>query len=206
MTTLYEVLGVNHDATESEIKRAYRSLAQRNHPDKGGSREAFQAIQKAYDILSDPEKRARYDDTGEEPSQAPRLRDIAIHELASLLAQTMARSDVVYTDLVLTMIKQLGQQVQQTESNRKVALAAIAKNNEAIKRIVAKGDGNILAALLGTANEAANNQLKELDNLLMVLAEMKKVLDDYEYKIDARPSMTSGSTIFGTTTGTYYTP
>lgn len=57
----YEVLGVARTATADEIKRAYRGLASRHHPDKGGDTARFQEIQSAYDILSNPEKRAEYD-------------------------------------------------------------------------------------------------------------------------------------------------
>lgn len=62
---LYDTLGVPRDAKPSEIKQAYRRRATAAHPDKGGSDEALQAINLAYETLADPEKRARYDATGE---------------------------------------------------------------------------------------------------------------------------------------------
>src|SRR5918996_1930232 len=65
----YEVLGVNKDASEDEIKKAYRKLAMMHHPDRNnGSKEAeerFKEITEAYDILRDPQKRAAYDRYGE---------------------------------------------------------------------------------------------------------------------------------------------
>jgi curved DNA-binding protein len=57
----YETLGVQRDATEQDIKRAYRKLASKHHPDKGGDQEQFKRIQGAYEVLSDPDKRAQYD-------------------------------------------------------------------------------------------------------------------------------------------------
>jgi DnaJ-class molecular chaperone len=59
----YELLGVRSDATESEIKAAYRALARKFHPDSGrpGDVERFREIQEAYETLSDPEKRRSYD-------------------------------------------------------------------------------------------------------------------------------------------------
>lgn len=57
----FKILSVPESASLDEIKSAYRRLASKNHPDRGGDTKAFQAIQSAYDTLTDPEKRASYD-------------------------------------------------------------------------------------------------------------------------------------------------
>lgn len=62
----YEMLGVSNEATEKELKKAYRKLAVKHHPDKGGDPETFKDISAAYDVLSDPEKRELYDKYGKE--------------------------------------------------------------------------------------------------------------------------------------------
>jgi curved DNA-binding protein CbpA len=59
--TLYTWLGIEEDATRSEIKKAYRDQAKIHHPDRGGDTDRFSRIQQAYHILMDPNKRARYD-------------------------------------------------------------------------------------------------------------------------------------------------
>ena len=61
MSDPYETLGVQRNATQDEIKKAYRKLASATHPDKGGDTKKFQDIQSAYAILSDEQKRAQYD-------------------------------------------------------------------------------------------------------------------------------------------------
>ena len=63
---MYTALGVDKNATPAEIKKAYRKMAIKHHPDKGGDPETFKEISKAYEILSDPEKRQKYDRFGEE--------------------------------------------------------------------------------------------------------------------------------------------
>lgn len=57
----YNVLGVQRNASQDEIKKAYRKLASQHHPDKGGDTKRFQELQEAYATLSDPRKRAEYD-------------------------------------------------------------------------------------------------------------------------------------------------
>lgn len=65
----YEVLGVAKSADEAEIKKAYRSLASKTHPDKGGDTAKFQEIQEAYATLSDAQKRGSYDKHGHDGPQ-----------------------------------------------------------------------------------------------------------------------------------------
>ena len=63
----YEILGVSRSADKEEIKRAYRRLARKYHPDVNktdGAEERFKEINRAYEVLSEPETRARYDRYG----------------------------------------------------------------------------------------------------------------------------------------------
>ena len=70
----YDVLGVSRDASQEDIQRAYRRLARTYHPDVNkdpGAEDRFKDISEAYDVLSDPQTRRRYDAFGADFRQVP---------------------------------------------------------------------------------------------------------------------------------------
>ena len=60
----YALLGVPRNATTAEVRKAFRGKALEQHPDRGGDEESFRLLSKAYDVLSDSERRKYYDRTG----------------------------------------------------------------------------------------------------------------------------------------------
>lgn len=63
--SLYHDLDLQPKCSEKEVKKRYRELAKKHHPDKGGNKETFQKITKAHEVLSDPDKKKRYDQLGD---------------------------------------------------------------------------------------------------------------------------------------------
>ena len=77
MADYYGVLGVSRNASENEIRQAYRKLARQHHPDVNrddkGSEDRFKSINEAYSVLSDQNKRRRYDRHGDNWEHSERL-------------------------------------------------------------------------------------------------------------------------------------
>ncbi|MEK7635435.1 MAG: DnaJ domain-containing protein, partial [Patescibacteria group bacterium] len=66
MKNYYDILGIDKKASKDEIKKAFRTLAHKYHPDKkGGDTEKFKEINEAYTVLSDDQKRQQYDMYGQ---------------------------------------------------------------------------------------------------------------------------------------------
>ncbi|HKO26282.1 MAG TPA: DnaJ domain-containing protein [Solirubrobacteraceae bacterium] len=104
----YAELGVSRDASSEEIRRAYRQVARRHHPDvnrdPGGS-ERFAAAARAYEVLNDPAARARYDNRfpapvpiRRSPKPRPAVRRRAVLELTDREAAHLARFPLILTD------------------------------------------------------------------------------------------------------------
>src|ERR1700677_5315975 len=73
----YKVMGVARDATETQIKQAYRKLARKYHPDVSKEKDAearFKEVGEAYEVLKSPEKRAAYDQLGQNHSAGEDFR------------------------------------------------------------------------------------------------------------------------------------
>ena len=75
---MYEVLGVTRDASDEDIKKAYKKLAMVHHPDRGGDAEQFKKVSEAYEVLSDPVKRQELDVPPGFRAHPPRMHEFGI--------------------------------------------------------------------------------------------------------------------------------
>lgn len=93
----YELLGLKPGATRKEIKKAYKAMAAKSHPDKKtGNAETHKALTVAYNVLADPDKRNQYDKTGNASQAKPRERwETALLSLFNTLILQKFKGDYV---------------------------------------------------------------------------------------------------------------
>jgi len=80
MANYYDILGVPRNASDKDLKDAFKKKAMQYHPDRGGSEEQFKKLNEAYDVLKDPQKKSMYDQFGTtNPQQNPRGQEYHFH-------------------------------------------------------------------------------------------------------------------------------
>lgn len=133
MTDLYRALGIRKNASPATVRKAYRKLAMQNHPDRNPGDDAaaqrLAAVQQAYDVLSDPDRRAKYDATGDTtPPESESQR------LATLMHVLVPRMEAV-----LNALAEAGRKIEEedvVDHMREAVKQTLAKYEKARKQTV----------------------------------------------------------------------
>lgn len=181
----YEVLGVKPDATDEEIKRAYRKRAAETHPDKPenkGREDEFKAIAGAYEVLGDAVRRKHYDETGrdEETPVEKEARDLLIKLFREALGSTSEVEVVAFAKTGVSNAEtNLGKQKTQIEARRK----KLEKRRAKVE--VAEGEMNLVHGIIDQELNGIEQALAEGERLKGVLKLAKEMLDKYVEQRDA---------------------
>lgn len=187
MTSHYDTLGVPSDANQDDIKRAFRKKSSQHHPDRpGGSTEAMAKVNEAYAVLSDPQRRLGYDQTGRDPAQGPTLDDIAEQALSELIQQMLA--DEAKGDLVKLLDKHISRSIEQIKGRIKANERTIARLSKQLNRVVRKSAGRVslFNAVLEKKIKQAESEVEESGHLLEISTRALEILNDHD---DTKPDV-----------------
>lgn len=186
--THYEVLNVPVDATEADIKFAYRRLAMACHPDRQAneedrtsSAEVFKRVKEAYEVLSDPEKRANYDRYGE--GNLDIREDIKKTALAEFNALVQAPGGMTWIiDIFDTMRKSLNAKIDANKVQMREAEKDIERMSKLSNRIGVKGGDtpNVFLDLINQRIEKAREFIRGADLAILILSSTVTYLDNFE--------------------------
>jgi len=187
MTDYYQVLGVAADATDEEVKAAYRKAALEHHPDKGGDAERFREVQEAYEALRDDESRSHYQRTGEANSKATERRRRAERELSEIFtAIAVGVEDLAHVDVVALAGEKLREALRQVVNAGFTARADAGRFRNAAARCKARrGAENLPAAVFRRMAEQAEVLADAKDEGVATIKEMLAMLEGFSYKVDA---------------------
>lgn len=195
----YATLGIERTATADEIKAAWRRKSSAAHPDReGGCVAAQQAVNQAYECLSDPVRRKAYDETGTDGGGPP-IEDEARDMLVQLFLGAIERSTGNWVQEVGQMVSRHAQEVKQQENNAKAKRARLINGRRKVK--VKSGSENLVHGLIDAQLLQVDGQLKGFERAALVNAKAASMLKAYEFMdtdlIETSYAGILGSSLFG---------
>lgn len=182
MKTLYHILGLTKQATIDEIKNAYRELAKKHHPDVGGDTEKMTELTLAYNILRDPEKRKRYDETGQHETNTFKSRFTTFVQSYFLQIVDTA-DDVVSNNLIENFNNQVTQFIAQLDKDIQTCESKTEKLNKVLSRVKCDTD-NTITIVLQAQIDTLQKQAGKCKEDKKFLKQCRAILEDYDYKTD----------------------
>ncbi len=193
MTDLYKIIGVIKEATAAEIKKAYYKMANIHHPDKGGDTDKFKEIAIAYSVLSDEEKRKRYDD-GEDVENINRPEDsfenkvygVILNVFMDLVQKSIEHGSSqnlvkAMTDVFTNIDNKLQDKIKSTERS-------IKKYDKVMGRITkVNGTENIFTQALTQKIANFNKEISTLKEDSKVAVRAKEIIKEYKDNIEDIP-------------------
>lgn len=181
MSNPYETLDVPKDATEDEIKQAYRRKSREHHPDRGGNGASMALVNVAYDTLSDPERRRRYDESGE-MGRANTLDERARHAAFSVMGQIIDK-----VDTTVDVIDQLRKHFELEIRKAKKQLVGLGE----MERRLAKHrkrlrDGDLFDGVFRQKELGIRNSIQGLEQNIEMFERVIEMIADCSYESDPR--------------------
>lgn len=180
----YEVLGVKEDATDQEIKTAYRQKSMEHHPDRGGDEKRFHIVNLAYRVLSDPEKRKLYDDQGvvmdESPDHMKNLINSRLIDIADRwLDLRLQGKKVDLQEFVIGGINQTLVQVEEANDDLKVKIEAI---KSILERLTCDSESSIIHKTIEQRMSKYSAGIMQNENECIVLEKLRTIIEKYSYE------------------------
>lgn len=191
---LYEILGVGPTATADAIKEAVRRRSRETHPDlPGGDRESFEAVMRARDILTNPARRARYDETGDaDVPPGASMHEKAIRILSEIIADMLKVEHAERIDLAKTLVEAV---VLRKSHERKLLASrrgVLRRFERVMKRFKRKAGGIDVLAIVHQREKAGMLKLiEESEDTLDVLDHAHDLVKDYTFEPDVFMALSS---------------
>lgn len=193
----YNTLNVNPDDDQADIKKAYRKAAASAHPDReGGDAEKFHEIRLAYEVLSDPERRQRFDETGETEQQRT-TQSMAEVRLVQLF-NTVIQQESFNGDIIGNCRQYINDAIRQTKAQLSKLNLKREKLEKQLGRIKTDGDHNLYEQILSDTIAGIVRNIEAGDAELALLNDVSELVENYS---DSRPEhQPQAFTTFGTAT------
>jgi len=191
----YTILGVGRDASPSDVKKAYRRLSRKYHPDVNpddpNAAEMMAAVNKAYEVLSDPARRAIYDKHGTDFDPAAKsARELMLKKLSEIIDSVDAESDIL--DMMLRWIREQEERLSLNRGSAKRDIDRLEKMRKTVRH--KSGGGKVIDSIFERKIQRAQDALDSMDHQEEILKAMRPMLEDYECLI---PKKLAGTDPYG---------
>jgi curved DNA-binding protein CbpA len=195
LTDPYRILGIAADASDDQIKAAYRQLAKGMHPDTGGDADAFMRMQRACDLLLDPLRRKVFDATGYDPEFAD-PSDLQ----GALVIETLVNEIVLDErqagtfDPLAGMRAKLAHDIQKARFHIREMEGHKARIEGHIERLQRRPETDVLGFMLKARIEAISRSIAETRRKIDATERALTLLDAYSYDVDPAERSVQGLT------------
>lgn len=202
---LYAALEADVGASPEQIKALFRKMSRKHHPDKGGDPQRYATINAAHDILSDPDRRAVYDQTGCLPFASDKVRTLALNLLTQMFNNYIEQCpDVTRNDPKEFFKHTVAEERRANAKQLRDLDARLKKRRQILKRLKARDDHPLRRHLRSQINAIAE-QRQQFAATLEALGVILKEIATLGYELDPLPvqqAPTGLQSLFGRGLGT----
>lgn len=212
---LYKLLGVKKNATTAQIRKAFRTLSKSCHPDmEGGDAEKFKLLSMAHEVLTNPERRERYDKTGRSDPSPVTDERIKLFLKSNLKEIIQNRFSIDYMDVRGQIILNVERGLSQARGQEQELLRLMERTKNMGKRFKKKSkSSNLVQQVLDGEIAQMEGELHNVRNAIELAEASIEALKDYNYEVDptsegplnAGPTTSSSQTASGFRRGGFRT-
>jgi curved DNA-binding protein CbpA len=185
VTNPYEILGVRRDASDDQIKSAYRRRAKTTHPDSGGAPDAFSRVRKAYELLLDPVRRKVFDDTGYDVELADPVDLQALIVIEKLVNElTLDEREPGTFDPLARMRSDLSEEMRKSRFSKRELERHSARIEHHLERLEKRPSTDILGSMLRARIKAIASAISETEAKIKANERACEMIYDYAYEVD----------------------
>lgn len=199
ISDLYAVLGVEKGDTLPNLKAAYRQRARETHPDLGGDPDTFRDVVFAWNILNDPDKKKRYDETGEIDFEYPRVTQKHLIKMLSdaieIVLEEVERTGmpIEALNIAATLKEQARTHIGMQKAELEKVVERIRQIEHMMRAVKRKGeDENLFVTMLATKLEEAIEKRDLIAKGLHIARRYFEEIEMYDSPVDMMRAMQAG--------------
>lgn len=188
----WEVLGLPKDATDREIKKAFRDLAKEHHPDKGGDGEIFAQISRAFALIENKEARKRYEKDKGKPVKSlnAMAMEVILLKIMAGIQKAQNINDLKYKPIIRKCEAAFQDDLIKMREDHKHNRWQMSIMADLAERFTYNGEeeGNFIANAIKDEIRGTKLTLKQIEHQMRIAARALTLLDKYEFRTALRES------------------